>query len=75
VVGEVADERLLRFWERFGFERTGEAPSYYNGRAYHKIEGHFGRANAGLIDEGVGEAEAFYRWCETSPVSVVSQAA
>lgn len=62
VVGEVADERLLRFWQRFGFRRVNEPPVYYNGVAYHPIEAHFDHGGRPRPDPGEFEAQAFYAW-------------
>jgi len=63
VVGEVADTRLIRFWERFGFRRVDEPPVYYNGVPFYPMRGRMeqrtGRARS---DAGAFEAQAFYAW-------------
>lgn len=37
VLGTVADERLIAFWKRFGFEEMDEPTSLYNGVEYRPI--------------------------------------
>lgn len=64
VVGEVADERLIRFWERFGFRRVDAPPVVYNGVRYQRIEACFSRLGS-TSDEARGrEADSFYAWRE-----------
>ena len=74
VVGEVADPRLLRFWERFGFYRVNADPVYYNGSAYHPIEARFSRNSLPAADPGAHEAEAFYSWRFAGRPSAASSA-
>lgn len=37
VEGAVEDDRLLRFWKRYGFVETGDKPLVYNGLEYRRI--------------------------------------
>ena len=74
VVGEVADERLIRFWERFGFRRTDDPPAVYNGVPYQRIEVRFSRIGS-TADEACGrEADSFYAWREKAALHLPERA-
>lgn len=36
--GEVADKKLLKFWEKRGFQLTGEKPIVFGSRFFYKVE-------------------------------------
>ncbi|WP_085908732.1 hypothetical protein [Kiloniella majae] len=38
IIGEVSDERLIKFWKKRGFNLTGEAPKIFGGREYWPFE-------------------------------------
>lgn len=68
VVGEVADPRLIRFWERFGFRLLDEPPIYYNGAPFYPMAGRMDQRSAGETPRSSSvEAQAFYEWLKALP--------
>ena len=60
-IGEVADERLLKFWEKRGFQLTNEKPVTYGKRLFRKVEKLVSPEYAGLR---VQDANSNFRGCQ-----------
>ena len=59
VEGAVEDDRLLRFWKRYGFVETGDPPLVYNNTEYRRIRLTMPGAGSGELGlETASKAEA-----------------
>ncbi|WP_085900827.1 hypothetical protein [Kiloniella majae] len=47
-IGEVADKRLMKFWNKRGFQLTGDNPIIYGSREFWPIEKIFGKTAKAL---------------------------